>query len=64
MIIIGGTSCRVFPYLEPNSAKNNLFLISLFNNEVKKKYVNKLRPFAACARGGRQQPFRIYMIGG
>ena len=28
------------------------------------KEVNQLRLFSACARGGRQNPFRIYMIGG
>ena len=65
MVIIGGTSSKVFPDQEPKSAKHNLFLVDLFNNEVHmEKDVNQLRLFSACARGGRQNPFRIYMIGG
>jgi hypothetical protein len=65
MVIIGGTSSTTFLGQAPNSVRQNLFLVDLFNNEVHmKKQVNLLRPFAACARGGPQQPFRIYMIGG
>jgi hypothetical protein len=65
MVIIGGTSNTVFPDQAPKPAKINMFLVDLFNNEIYiKKTINKLRLFAACARGGREQPSRIYMIGG
>ena len=65
MVIIGGTSNDHFPDQEPKSGKFNLFLVDLFSNEIlMKKTVNSLRLFAACARGGVQHPFRIYMIGG
>ena len=65
MVIIGGTSNTVFPDQAPKPGKINLFLVDLFNNEIHiKKTINKLRLFAACARHGREQPSRIYMIGG
>jgi hypothetical protein len=65
MVIIGGSSNSNFPDQEPKSGKFNLFLVDLFSNEIHmKKTVNSLRLFAACARGGVKEPFRIFMIGG
>lgn len=65
MLIIGGTLNGIFPDQQPKSGKFNLFLVDLFSNEIHmKKTVNSLRLFAACARGGVKEPFKIYMIGG
>jgi len=65
MVIIDGYSSNTFPYQAEKSGKLNLFLVDLLTDKIHmKRTVNHLRQFAACARGGREELSRIYMIGG
>ena len=65
MVIIDGNSSNIFPDQAAKTAKLNLFLVDLLTDKIHmKRTVNHLRPYAACARGGREELSRIYMIGG
>jgi len=65
MVIIDGNSSNIFPDQAAKTAKLNLFLVDLLTDKIHmKRTVNHLRPYAACARGSREELSRIYMIGG